>query len=128
MHLFNPLHVNFILFQILPRRFPFRVRIRMAKLLIDGPDFGDIVFNFFEAFMSFQVSVGLISIVDMGIALPFDVESLSWMSACRPESNARWAHQVDLRDILLVGQMIFVSRVRQDLINLITNYCCQKRQ
>jgi hypothetical protein len=74
VHILDSLLVNLILLHLLSGGFVFF--IFTLESLVDDPDFVDVILDPLETLVAFQERVEFIGIVNMGISLPFDVETL----------------------------------------------------
>lgn len=90
--------LNFVLLQIFTRRLPFGVGGRVVESLLDLPHLLDVILNLLESKMSkdlhldlpfeaLQELIRLISIVNVAVALPLDMEPLSVNSAMKRHSR-----------------------------------------
>lgn len=75
-HLLGSFLVDFVLLQILSGRFPGSVRGWIAELLIDSPNFVDIVVDLFEPLEGFKEDVELVGVVNVGVVFPLDMKAL----------------------------------------------------
>lgn len=111
----DALTVDFVLLKVFTGRLPFRVRSWVVVCLFDLPDLLDVVLHLLEALVSFEERVELISVVNVAVTLPFDVEALwSVTLALFPIT-----YQVGLRVVGLVVLVLLVATVRQDEVDFI---------
>jgi hypothetical protein len=71
-------------------------------VLLKRPHLGNVVLHLFEALVGLEERIDLIGVVDVGVALPFDVVA-----------------KVDLWEVGGVGQVVLVTGVRHDLVDLV---------
>lgn len=99
--------LNFVLLQVFTRRLPLGVRSGVVKRLLNLPHLLYIILNLLEAgvstglrlsipFVTLQELVRLVSVVDVAVTLPLDVESLPVNADTRSHSRG-WSAERPFR-------------------------------